>query len=346
MEKTFPLAVVRGDVLEYCDRLRDPDGPCGAYRKDCATRCDLYSSCDAAILRTIMGEDLTATLSPGQRQEWCAHINGFASPADGSYRDDILRHSPLHAHGMVVGALNALGGRQAWPVSLYEDFDSVEKASTWLDSLDWSRAWPESHAFWGGIHCFSFSARAVPAWRESVFAWLDANADPQSGWWRRGLPHADRHQGLGGAAHLFPLHEHHARRFPLPERVIDSVLALQLPAGNWLDRTDIHIMHYLELDALYALAFMRKLEPEYRRNDILTATRRYAGLVLRYYARHARELFTLHPHIVLAAVGVFGLLNQLLPEMFVDSIRWSDIFSDRRFYRTHEVERLESGVCV
>lgn len=344
MEKSFSLAAVRGDVLEYCERLRDPDGPCGAYRKDRVSRCDLYSSCDVAILRAIMGEDLIATLSAGQRGEWCGHINGFASPVDGSYRDDALRHSSLHANGMVIGALGALGGKQAWPVTLYSAFDSAEKVHPWLDSLNWTRAWPESHAFWGGIHCFSFSARATLAWRESVFAWLDANADPRTGWWRCGIPHADRNQGLGGAVHLFPLYEHHVRRFPLPACVIDSVLALQLPAGNWLDRPDIHIMHYLELDALYALAFMGKLERAYRRSDILEAVERYAGLVRRYYARHARELFTLHPHMVLAAVGVFGLLQQLLPERFVDSVPWTDIFSDRRFYRTREVECLESEV--
>ena len=32
------------------------------------------------------------------------------------------------------------------------------------------------------------------------------------------------------------MYEHHGRAFPYPERVIDSVLALQLRNGRWLDR--------------------------------------------------------------------------------------------------------------
>ena len=49
------------------------------------------------------------------------------------------------------------------------------------------------------------------------------------------------------------MYEHHGRDFPQPERLIDSVVELQLPNGRWLDRPGPHAMHYLELDALYAL---------------------------------------------------------------------------------------------
>ena len=40
-------------------------------------------------------------------------------------------------------------------------------------------------------------------------------------------------------------------------------------------------------------------------------------------------------------VGAFGLLNQLLPETYADSVRWTDIFSDVGLYRTREVEAVE-----
>lgn len=344
----FDLARVRSDLWAYCERLRDRDGRYGAYRAGSRLRCDLYASCDIAILRTVMGENLGATLTAAERVEWCDHINSFARhefgcAADGAY-EDTLGHSPLHANGMVIGALGVLGGRQAYPVQLYACFDRPDTIGPWLDSLDWSRAWRTSHLFWGGVHCFSFSERAGAAWLQAVFAWLEANLDPASGWWRESVPHADRHQALGGAAHLLPLFEHHGRRFPYPERVIDSVLALQLPDGRWLhphDRTErVHAMHYLELDALYALALMRKLAPDHRPDDIRSAARRYGDLVRRYYDAQAGELYSLHPHQVLAAAGVFGGLQQLLPDEFVDDVVWTDIFSDRRFYRTRDVERL------
>jgi hypothetical protein len=43
-------------------------------------------------------------------------------------------------------------------------------------------------------------------------------------------------------------------------------------------------------------------------------------------------------HVLLGAVGAFGLLQQLLPETFADDVRWTDIFSDPRLYPTMQVE--------
>jgi hypothetical protein len=327
MSDFLDLANVRADVLEFC-----------ALRQES----DLYGSCDIAHMRTVMGEDLQATVPAARRAEWCGFINSFADP-DGGYRDR-LGHSALHANGMVIGALGALGGRQPHPVRLYDEFDRPETVGPWLGTLAWEKAWSTSHAFWGGVHCFSFSARATPEWLDAAFTWLDANLDPETGWWRRGVPHQDRHQGLGGAVHLLPLYEHHHRPFPYPERVIDSVLALQLPDGSWLAPGDrsarLHVMSYLELDALYALILMRREAPGYREAEILAAARRYGRLARTYYARHAAELYALHPHYVLAAVGTFGGLQQLLPDEFRDTATWTDIFSDRRLYRTARVEQL------
>ncbi|HVU32224.1 MAG TPA: hypothetical protein VHE61_02235 [Opitutaceae bacterium] len=345
----FDLAAVRAAAGDYAEGLRDRDGRYGAYRTGRRGRCDLYASCDLAIMRTLLGEDLARVVPERERTEWCEHINSFANhefgaPSDGSYGDR-FGHSPLHANGMVIGALGVLGGRQAHPVSLYDAFAQPESVGPWLESLDWSGAWRASHLFWGGVHCFSFSARAGADWLDAVFGWLERNLDPATGWWRRGAALSDRHQGLGGAAHLLPLFEHHGRRFPLPERVIDSVLALQRADGRWLEprsaAESVHVMHYLELDALYALALMRKLAPDYRRADIAAAAARYGKLVRPYYGAQARELFALHPHQVLAAIGTFGGLQQLLPDEFADDVTWTDIFSDRRLYRTSDVERLE-----
>ena len=335
--KPFDLGQIRLDVLEFCERLLDPGEPYGAYRIAPGGVRDLYASCDVALMRVIMGEDFSETLSEPQRREWCDYINSFADP-DGSYRER-KGHSTLHANGMVIGALGPLGGKQAYPVQLYSDFDTPETLGPWLTSLDWEKAWSTSHAFWGGVHCFSFSARATPAWLDAAFQWLDTNLDSDTGWWCRGVPHQDRHQGLGGAAHFLPLYEHHGRVFPQPRAVIDSVLGMQLPEGTWLTPgKHPRVASYLELDALYALVLMQRYSPGYRWSEIQDAVRRYGATVREYYAHHAQELYAMHPHEVLAAVGVFGGLQQLLPNEFTDSVAWTDIFSDRRLYLTREVE--------
>jgi hypothetical protein len=337
----FSLDTVKEDVLQCCESLRDQGGPYGCYRGGPGRRPDLYSSCDIAQIRAIMGENLKTSLGETQRKQWIDHINSFvdrrSGPLHGSYFDT-YGHSSLHANGMVMCALGALGGRQALPVSLYQEFDSVAKVGPWLEKLDWHKQWGGSHLFWGGVIPFSFSRNCPAGWKEAVLAWLDANLDPKTGWWRRGVPHADRHQPLGGSVHILPVYQHHGRRFPYPERVIDSVLALQLENGRWLASRNEHVMSYLELDALYALDYMGSLAPSYRRADVSRAATRYAQAVVPYYREKRSALLALHPHLILAAVGTFGLLQRLAPEVITGKVRWTDIFSDRQFHQTAAVE--------
>lgn len=338
------LPLIREQIEAHAQGLLDQGGLYGSYRSGPGLRPDLYASLDMALLRTVMGEDLMATLDERQRQDWIRHINSFARrnyarPGDGSY-EDTFGHSALHANGMVIGALGVLGGRQPCPCRLYDPFDGPEKIGPWLETVDWAMQWSASHLFWGGMHCFSFSARCTPAWRRAVIDWLDRNLDPATGWWRKGVPHADRHQPLGGSVHILPVYTHHGFAFPAPERLVDSVLSLQLPSGRWLDTPDPHVMSYLELDALYALREMRNLVPRYRADDIERALDAYIALVEAYWPAESRALFELHPHRLLAAGGVLGLLQQHRPDAFPDRRTWTDIFSDRRLYRTAEVERL------
>ncbi len=344
------LSQVRQTINNHFETLRDREGPYGCYRSGKRKRPDLYSSLDIAIARTLMGEDLFRTLSVEERTGWIDTINSYADARIQTNLDasvigvpsgkyfDTFGHSELHANGMVIGALGVLGGKQRFPVHLYDDFNSEEKVADWLDKIDWTWQWRASHLFWGGMYCYSFSKLCSNAWLARVFDWLDRNLDENTGWWRDGIPHGDRHQPLGGSVHIVPLYQHHGQTFPYPERLVDSVLALQLPNGSWMERETIHVMSYLELDALYAFSFAQIYIPEYRKDDIRQAVKRYSNLVQAYWRNHQQDLLNLHPHPILAVVGVFGLLQRLSPEDFQDEVQWSDIFNDQRLYQTAAVE--------
>lgn len=340
-QPVLALDEVRRDALAYCESIRDSGAPYGCYRGGPGRRTDLYAACDVAILRAVMGEDLVRTFPPEHRLQWIDHINSYVDrsikPPDGSYTDT-FGHSKLHANGMVVGALGALGGRQKWPVRLYDPFRTPEKVAAWLERIDWSRQWAASHEFWGGMICFSYSRSCPPKWLEAVFNWLDENLDERTGWWRKNVPHTGRHEPLGGSVHILPLYEHHGRRFPYAERLIDSVLDLQLANGRWLQTKNPLVMDYLELDALYALNLMQTYVPGYRGRQIRAAAERYGRLVCEYYRTQRQELYKLHPHLVLGAMGTFGLLSRMCPEMFPSDGEWTDIFSDPRFHNTAAVE--------
>ncbi|HEV7347360.1 hypothetical protein [Telluribacter sp.] len=341
---TIDLSEVRRRINGHFASLLSSERPYGAYGTTSSQEVDLYASCDVAIARHIMGEALAETLTEDQKQQWIDYINSYQAPEDGSYTAR-FGHSKLHANGMVIGALGVLGGRQRYPVRLYDAFDTVEEAVPWLEQIDWAKQWSASHLFWGGIHCYSLSSACTVAWREAVFAWLNKNLDGKTGWWRKGTTYTDRHQPLGGSVHILPMYQHHDRAFLYPERVIDSVLALQLPNGRWLDRPNPkvkrqHVMHYLELDALYALQYMGTLAPGYRTKEIGKAVHHYADMVVNYWNDPQSDWQNQHPHQILSMVGTFGLLQKLLPERFVDTTPWTDIFSDIRLYDTSAVEVL------
>lgn len=331
------LKQVRHEILDYFELIRDKQGPHGCYRQGPGKRPDCYASCDVVITRTVMGEDLQQTLSEEERAGWVKHINSYYF--QGNYHDR-FNHSHWHANGMVIGALGPLGGHQIEPCPLYKEFDTKEKCVAWLDNIDWRAQWGASHYFWGGMHCFSMSKRCTDEWRTWVFDWLDAELDSETGWWRKGVPHADRHQPLGGSVHIIPIYEHHGRTFPYPDKLIDSTLDLQVEPGCWLDRGGSFHMNYLELDALYALRFGMRYADGYRTADIMAAVERFAEGVEKHWpavsAAHAHQ----HPHSVEANMGCFGLLQQFLPERFPDDQTWTDIFSDLRLYQTDKIEVL------
>lgn len=297
---------------------------------------DFYTLADWAIARTIMGEDLRR-LPEAERLPWLERMTSMQDPADGSF-PQYAHHAKLHGNGTAIGGIGALGGRFRHAVRLYQPFAAVEAVSGWLDgSIDWSKQWSASHLFWGGVHCFACSPQAHAGWTETVLGWLDREADPASGWWRRGVAHADRHQPLGGAVHILPIYQHLGRRFPHIARTVDSTLALQHPGGHWLDGRDDGIT-YLDLDALYVFALGRLWAPGYRSADVAAAVERHAALLIRGLDGHLARALSGHAHHLLCLVGILGLHRQLSPERFRDDRAWSDIFSDPALYRTAAVE--------
>lgn len=331
------LRAVRDDALAYLESIRDKDGPYGCYRRGPGRRPDLYCSIDAALMRAMMGEDL-ALLPEQQRREWIDHINSYQNPADGRYTDT-WNHAPLHANGLAIGALAFLKGTQQHRVSLYDPFADEKKVVPWLENLDWRRIWSQSHLFWGGVIHFSFSRRCKPAFRDAVAGWLTENLDEATGWWRKGAGWTDERQPLGGAAHIWPFFQHHNLPFPYPERVIDSVLALQKPSGRWMNQPDDEPAGYYEYDALYALEYMRSMAPGHRSDDIGAACGRFADFLSGRYQAHVSAFPKMHPHSIRPIIGCFSFLQRLCPDRFHDVVAWTDVFTNPLVYRTDLVEK-------
>ena len=327
------LATVRPSINNYFELLRFQNQPYGVYRMTPSSgTASNYATLDAAISRTIMGENFQTSLTAQQRTEWIGHIQSFARP-DGTY-SDTYGHNQLHANGMTISGLGPLGGKQQYPAGpLYAPFDTVAEATVYLDTqINWSNQWGESHKFWGGLDMFSHSSAAPTGWTDAVFTWLDAGVDPVTGWFKNPSSNTN---GLGGGAHIWPIYEQFGHAFPQPERVIDTVLSMQNAAGNF---AGAGFGSYMNLDALYALRFMRDQAPGYRTAEINSAVELHGQWMKNGLSAFLGGNPAAHP--VLAVAGDFGLLNQLAPTLFPDSTgaHWSDIFTDPKLYQTAAVE--------
>ena len=326
------LGQIRRHMDAYAQAHLDRDGRYGSYRKLPRERCDLYASTDMAIARTIMGEDLRA-LPQEQRAEWIA-------------RTSIERTGAIPIRSGTPPCTPTAWSSARW--AHWAAGKSIPAGSTtisagpnrsprgWSASIGCANGPPPTGS--GGMLCYSFSKSCTQEWKDAVRQWLLDNSDEATGYWRKGVVPGDRHQALGGFVHIVPIFEHQGWAHPYLERAVDSVLALQLPDGPWFSGKAVFCATYLDLDALYVLAYAQRTMPDYRGTDIRLACRRYLSAILRDYASHGDALYGQHPHHILAAVGVFGLLQQLLPDMVRDDRAWTDIFSDRRFYQTEAVE--------
>ena len=330
------LANVRPKIYTALGNLDIAGGGYGQYAMSVGgTTPGYYGSIDAALCRTIMGEDLLTSITEQQRTEWIAHLHSFALP-DGSYTDT-YGHSVLHANGQTIGALGALGGKQKYPADpLYAPFDTPSEAINYLETqIDWVNQWGAAHKFWGGLFMYSQGSRATSEWKNAVFDWLDTNVDPATGWWRIGQQPSSNTQGLGGGCHIWPIFEHCDHPFPYPERVIDRIIEMQGSSGDFGS-----IGNYINLDALYALRYMGSLAPSYRVVDVRNAVEEHG----QWLAANLNSYLASNPgaHSLMAVVGELGLMNQLAPDLFPDSTGavWTDIFTDPKFCRTADVEVL------
>lgn len=328
------LSFIREEILEVIESRRDKGGPPGCYRWLPGSRTNLYASLDVAITYCVMGINVDS-IGKEQRLGWIEHINSYADDVakDGRYKDVIPRHSFSHANGMVIGALGYLGGKQAFPVTLYNSFDTPEKITGWLENLNWPTQW--ASGFWGSPMMFSTSKYCTPEWIDAVIGWLDDNLDPSTGMWRKGVEPVNKYHPLGGFVHIYPIYELHNRSFAYPDKVIDSVLELQMDNGRWYDGD---AFSYLDMDALYAYVAMLKVSDK-KRSEVRESALKY-GSFLTDLIKQKDIYDTITMHGILALASSFGCLNQLLPDIYYDSTPWSDIFSARMLYRTDLVEIL------
>ncbi len=139
-------------------------------------------------------------------------------------------HHPLHTTAHVAAALELFDASPK-----YRPFDALPYLENGgferlMDSLNWQTPWSESHKGAGIYVILNLCEEATPEWNKAYFKWFWDNADPSTGFWRRGdyCPESNtplRHYMAGGFHYLF---NHESAHMPVryPERMIDSCIRM------------------------------------------------------------------------------------------------------------------------
>ncbi len=227
---------------------------------------DLYGMIDAAYILYTLGE-LPQVTDRKRRQLWAEAILACQDEAGWFSKRNLRGHSQAHATAYAIGALMLL---EVEPDERYSDrvrpFTGMLPILTdsaafihWIEHLEfrgtlhdirtknvgWHHIWRSSH-IGGGIPAALGMMRdqvtrwwpdtvVLDDWFAMYFAWLDAHANPATGYWQRAfwnkLYRRPTLIDMGGAVHFYWVYVASDHPLPYPARIIDATLSLQKTSG-------------------------------------------------------------------------------------------------------------------
>ncbi|HOX38592.1 MAG TPA: LamG domain-containing protein [Candidatus Brocadiia bacterium] len=313
----YDLDVFRDVVRKWHGELQNPGGPYGAYRMTPHHKPDMYASADLAWIRWMMDDlDLTGA----QRREWIGFIQDQQNP-DGTYRN-ITDHCPTHAFCHATGALNMLGGRQRYAPAFLNKYYDIGAMPAWLDGIDWKHQWGASHDIWGAGVPIACSPETPDEWRNALFAWLDREIDPNTGFWRKGIECPTPMTYVGGAFHIWPIYAALDRPILYPERVIDSILAMRHPDG-YLDAR----FGYGGMDCVWALQYLSE-RTQHRRGEVMEALESNLRAMMAFYNASPHRFLT-DAHGAESRIATLAITQAALPKLLKSDKPWRNPWHKR-----------------
>lgn len=220
------MSIDFGSFLDASHRRLDAARRGDGYaRTEGASEADLYGTAAAVGIRAALG----STPRGRERHALAGAVRAFQD-TDGRFRD--LTHGVMHRTATGTATLRLLG-EPSTPPGFLADLFQAEAVAPFLDRLDWGNPWLASHDVAGLLAIGIATGAEDPGWLAAYVDWLDVNADPETGLWRRGgMGRLDEFPGLfgnlGGAFHMHFLLDALPHRWPHATAVVDTGMALLL----------------------------------------------------------------------------------------------------------------------
>lgn len=228
-----------------------------------------YGCADAANLLYMLGHFPKDT---AERAEWVSAMQQMQDPQNGLFHEST--HHPLHTTAHVTAALELFDAvpkhrpTDALPYLEEGGFEGL------MEGLNWKTPWPQSHQGAGIYVILNLCGEATPEWNRAYFNWFWENADPETGFWRKGdyqqEEHAPLYQFMAGGFHYLFNHESAHMPVRYPERMIDSCIWMY--RENQTTEKFGKQSNFLEIDWIYCLT--RACEQTHHRYDEVMATLR------------------------------------------------------------------------
>lgn len=275
-----------------------------------------YGCADAANILYTIGRFPN---DPDERKSWIETLQNLQNPQTGLFEEST--HHPIHTTAHCVAALELFDAKPRYPLSELQILRKPEELETFLDGLNWrGNPWRESHRGAGLFAAMVLAGEVTAEWEDQYFAWLWQEADPETGFWRKGqvgnveagttnsiFPH------LAGSFHYLFNHEYAHRPLRYPQAMIDTCLELErggtFPLGSRIS--------FAEIDWVYCLTRALR-QSGYRYQDVMKALSSFAD-------RYITFLTAVDPatdddfndlHQLLGMMCCLAELQQTLPGLF------------------------------
>lgn len=231
-----------------------------------------YGCADAAnILYTINRFPADAA----ERAEWVAALQDMQDGETGLFFEKT--HNPFHTTAHCTAALELFDALPLHPLTKMREYLPEGRLEQLLDSLDWQvNPWRDSH-IGAGIYAAMINAgEADPDWCGRYFKWLWDNADPETGFWKKGEAQkpgsCELYRYMAGGFHYMFNHEYARMPLRYPDRVIDSCISMY-DEKNLPDSFGT-FANFIEVDWIYCLTRASRQTP-YRHGEVQDRLRRF-----------------------------------------------------------------------
>ena len=161
---------------------------------------------------------------PEERQAMVDTLRAFQQADSGLFVNP--GNYETHTTAFLSGALKLLDASPLHQAHAFRKYLDRDALFAFMDAIDWPcDPWLGSHLGAGLYASMLLTGTSTDEWEDLYFRWLNENADPATGLWKRGcLSGAPKFHYLAATFHYVFSYEHAKRALPYPRALLDTCI--------------------------------------------------------------------------------------------------------------------------